>query len=338
MACFPDLPLDVVRLLLEEAAWSDRFTTAYNLTLVSKDVRQWIEPILHHTVTLDTPTQLYAFAVTITSRNNPDFFRRTVKVLRIGNLEYFPETGIPLADSMAVVLTACTSIERFAFWVDAPCPMPLPSAMHAHPTHLSLAVPWKELDSFDIFDFLIGMTSPSLTHLHLDFASFISLYTFEDAWSIIFRRCPGLTHLRLSGNALEALGVGDFNEAVDHVVCRLPETLTRLTFSLVSSRARTNGAGIPVQWKSIRDDPRLVFVFPEHHPLHAVDGLDWYEKRDDDFLDWGFLDQCSNRGMADIRCNFLRIAKTTPLASFKYTKMGTDVVTWTRRTPGRTTP
>ncbi|KAF9026299.1 hypothetical protein BDZ89DRAFT_1067648 [Hymenopellis radicata] len=65
MEDFPDLPLDVARLLLEAAAWSDRLSTARNLTLVSKDVRQWIDPILHHTVALDTPTKLYAFAAAV---------------------------------------------------------------------------------------------------------------------------------------------------------------------------------------------------------------------------------------------------------------------------------
>ncbi|KAF9026294.1 hypothetical protein BDZ89DRAFT_1067643 [Hymenopellis radicata] len=265
----PDVPLDVARLVLEEAAWSDRFTTARNLTLVSKDVRQWIDPILHHTVALDTPTKLYVFAATVIARNDPEFFGRTVKVLTIGNLElgHFSETGIELADSMTVVLTACTSIERFAFWMHASGYMPLPPAMHPHPTHLSLAVR-IELDSFD---FLIEMTSPSLTHLHLDFALFgadFARYTFIGAWSEIFRQCPGLTHLKLSGKALETLRVQDFTRALNPAVSRLPETVTRLMIIL---------------WKSIRDDLGIVFVFPENHPLHAVDWLEWYEKH------WGFL-------------------------------------------------
>ncbi|KAF9026282.1 hypothetical protein BDZ89DRAFT_1134859 [Hymenopellis radicata] len=140
MESFPDLPLDVVRLLLEEAAWSDRFTTAHNLTLVSKDVRQWIEPILYHTVTLDTSTKLYAFAATVTSRNNRDFFRRTVKVLIIGDLEigHFSGDIILVGDSVSVVLAACADIKCFAFWVDAPAPIALPVTIHPHPTHLSL--------------------------------------------------------------------------------------------------------------------------------------------------------------------------------------------------------
>ncbi len=40
MAHSPDLPLDVIRLLMEAAAWSDH-SIAYNLTLVSKAVHQW---------------------------------------------------------------------------------------------------------------------------------------------------------------------------------------------------------------------------------------------------------------------------------------------------------
>ncbi|KAF8992138.1 hypothetical protein BDZ89DRAFT_1151213 [Hymenopellis radicata] len=148
----PDVPLDVARLVLEEAAWSDRFTTARNLTLVSKDVRQWIDPILHHTVALDTPTNFMC----LPPLSSPGMIPNSLVA----------QSKHRARDSMTVVLTACTSIERFAFWMHASGYMPLPPAMHPHPTHLSLAVR-IELDSFD---FLIEMTSPSLTHLHLDFA------------------------------------------------------------------------------------------------------------------------------------------------------------------------
>ncbi|KAF9026309.1 hypothetical protein BDZ89DRAFT_1134884 [Hymenopellis radicata] len=230
MEYFPDLPLDVARLLLEAAAWSDRLSTARNLTLVSKDVRQWIDPILHHTVALDTPVKLYAFAATVIARNDPDFFRRTVKALTIGNLElgYFPEKE--LADSMTVVLTACAGIERFSFWVTTTIKIPfkLLPWRHLQPTHVSL-VPGRQVNSSSL---LFTMLSPSLTHLCLDFAaSDLALFNDLDVWSLVFKQCSGLTHLRLSGHALETLKSQDFHRAIDPIVSVLPQTVTRLLLS-----------------------------------------------------------------------------------------------------------
>ncbi|KAF8909455.1 hypothetical protein CPB85DRAFT_1562430 [Mucidula mucida] len=46
-----NLPPDVVRVLMEAAARSGR-SAAHNLTLVSKDACQWVDPILYHTVAL----------------------------------------------------------------------------------------------------------------------------------------------------------------------------------------------------------------------------------------------------------------------------------------------
>ncbi|KAF9026279.1 hypothetical protein BDZ89DRAFT_38354 [Hymenopellis radicata] len=205
MEFIPDLPLDVARLLLEEAAWSDRSTTARTLTLVSKDVRQWIDPILHHTVTLDTHTKLDAFAATVIARNDPAFFRRTVKVLTIltiDNLELgdVSDEIIDLTDSMAVILTACTGIERFAFWVAATVHIP-PKEFHLlwknmQPTHASLAV----RNGANSFPLIFAMMSPSLTH-------FIST-----------------------------------SPAIDPIVSVLPHTVTRLLVSVISLRARADSA------------------------------------------------------------------------------------------------
>ncbi|KAF9026307.1 hypothetical protein BDZ89DRAFT_1067654, partial [Hymenopellis radicata] len=119
MESFPDLPVHVARLLIEVAAWSNRPTTARNLVLVSKTVRQWIDPILHHTIVLDTEPKFYAFVAAVASRKDPDFFRRNVRVLAIGNFELggFPNAtdDVPpdnLHDGFAVIFGACTESPR----------------------------------------------------------------------------------------------------------------------------------------------------------------------------------------------------------------------------------
>ncbi|KAF8914469.1 hypothetical protein CPB85DRAFT_1298031 [Mucidula mucida] len=218
----PELPLDVARLLLEVAAWSDR-STARNLTLVSKDVHRWIDPILHHTVVLDTPTRVSAFAISVTARNDVEFFRRTVKVLTIGNLEsgYFSKDNINVRvlNDVTVILIACKGVERFSYRTSA---------------------------GFQISD-------------HHQRNSFPSLFTryFHVAFDSIVSRVLAHTLTRLR-----------------HIVNAMPHTYT-------------TSARIPVQFKALRDDPRVIFILPTDHTLNAVEELRPYDKTRDGRLDWG---------------------------------------------------
>ncbi|KAF8909445.1 hypothetical protein CPB85DRAFT_1435651 [Mucidula mucida] len=174
----PQLPLDVARLLLERAAWSDR-STAQNLTFVSSDVHHWIDPILHHTIVLDTPTRVSAFAISVIARNDVEFFRRTVKVLTIGNLEsgYFSKDNIDVRvlNDVTVILIACKGVERFSY-------------------RTSAGFQISDHHQRNSFPSLFTMVSPSLTHLHLTFDLFIQFVIYDNrhTWSAILEEAPGL--------------------------------------------------------------------------------------------------------------------------------------------------
>ncbi|KAF8909467.1 hypothetical protein CPB85DRAFT_1307634 [Mucidula mucida] len=199
MAYSPDLPLDVIRLFMEAAAWSDR-SIAYNLTLVSRDVHQWINPILYHTITLDTPTTFSAFAVCMVARNDPEFFHRAVKDLTIGKfeLEHFPQQGINFDDCMTVILTTCTGVERFSILTATTFRL---KWKHMQPKYVFFVV-GKDAESFPL---LYNLLSPSLTHLHLDFASPDGLSIYKSIVAVsVFKQSPGLSHLQLSGGAFES--------------------------------------------------------------------------------------------------------------------------------------
>ncbi len=60
----------------------------------------------------------------------------------------------------------------------------------------------------------------------------------------------------------------NFRQAIDSIVSVLPQTLTRL---IVSAIPLPNGARIPVQLKTLRADPRVVFILLTPHVLDAVE-------------------------------------------------------------------
>ncbi|KAF8909439.1 hypothetical protein CPB85DRAFT_1435645 [Mucidula mucida] len=261
----PELPLDVARLLLEVAAWSDRSTLSQKMSI--------IDPILHHTIVLDTPTRVSAFAISVIARNDVEFFRRTVKVLTIGNLEsgYFSKDNIDVRvlNDVTVILIACKGVERFSYRTSAGFQI---SDHHRR----------------NSFPSLFTMVSPSLTHLHLTFDLFIQFVIYDNrhTWTAILEEAPGLTHLQLSGTALENLYPLDFHVAFDSIVSRvLAHTLTRLRL-IVNAMPHTD-THIPVQFKALRDDSRVIFILPTDHTLNAVEELRPYDKTRDGRFNWG---------------------------------------------------
>ncbi|KAF8912688.1 hypothetical protein CPB85DRAFT_1301133 [Mucidula mucida] len=190
---FPDIPLDIARLLFETAAW-EHPPTAYSLALVSKVVRRWIDPLLYYSVTLGTSASLVAFHHSITMRHNDAFFSRTVKVLCIGSRTSgtlgLPSDIYPVERIWAcvrAVLDVCTGAQRLALWLidreEELCHLPV---IHGglRPTHMSL---------LDLTDYgfksrqeCVEILPSSLTHLNLDCENYDD---FEDIpWQEIFSR------------------------------------------------------------------------------------------------------------------------------------------------------
>ncbi|KAF8909188.1 hypothetical protein CPB85DRAFT_754871 [Mucidula mucida] len=198
---FPDIPTDIARLILETAAWKDD-KTAYTLVFVSKVVRQWIDPILYHSVTLSTSKQLAAFRDSIISRCDAAFFSRAVKRhcigdLSIGTLETRHHSAANIWTWMRAALEACTGVERLAIWLttrEMELHWLARNNDHLRPTHMSFDVnehDWDDRpDSVTIFP-----------HLNLD--CFTNQDIEDIPWQAIFARCPNLAHISLSGTAVQ---------------------------------------------------------------------------------------------------------------------------------------
>ncbi|KAF9026292.1 hypothetical protein BDZ89DRAFT_1134869 [Hymenopellis radicata] len=174
---FPDFPTDLARSFFEMAAWEDP-CTAEHLTRVSKNVRQWIDPILYHTVILCTVTQLAQFHQSITLRNDSAFFARSVKILRLGNVksaEFAVPVWVdrpPLETQMELVrnvFNACSGVRRLAFWLRLNEQGVLDEVTGVsgsrHLTHLSVL---DVMPPPPFTHMYIKFLPPSLTHFHLD--------------------------------------------------------------------------------------------------------------------------------------------------------------------------
>ncbi len=228
---------------------------------------------MYHTITLDTPTTLSAFAFCMVARNDPEFFHRAVKDLTIGKfeLEHFPQESTELDKSMTVIFKACTGIERCSYWGPAKVHQ---SWRYLLPNYISF-IPESELPP-------LPTTSASLTHLHLDFALFVRHPV--NAWPHLFKKSPGLAHLQLSGGALESVHPQTFDSIINPIVSVLPQTLTRLIVIATSLRAHANGVRITVRLKALRGEPRIAFILSTPHTLDTVEELRSHETNRDAYF------------------------------------------------------
>ncbi|TFK90587.1 hypothetical protein K466DRAFT_583622 [Polyporus arcularius HHB13444] len=190
---FSNLPVELVRDILEHAALSDH-ATARNLTLVSSAVRHWTDPILYNTVVLSSARSLRAFLAAIA--NKPSDFVRT----RVHNLGIFTVGPVQSIDR---VLTACAGVRSLA------CGFSLPSYKQSQGVAAlqSLAQPREQhllgvacRDGWDA-----SLVGPTVTHLRIHLTSFDSSrpdcpFAFSDGpgqdsgWARL-KALPALTHL-----------------------------------------------------------------------------------------------------------------------------------------------
>ncbi|KIJ51541.1 hypothetical protein M422DRAFT_244702 [Sphaerobolus stellatus SS14] len=170
---FPELPIEIIRLILEGAATNK--PTALSLCLVSKDVRLWTIPTLYRTVLLPTPQHLASFEAAVA---------QSELAMHVRNL-FLRSMSVPSGRLAANILSVCTNIQRLV--VDALYRQPTVDVTLAWPT------PWEVV-------YIYGATSwlsrghPSLqnvTHIHLDGVIFSNTVD-------ICLALPRLTHLGVS--------------------------------------------------------------------------------------------------------------------------------------------
>ncbi|KAF8992139.1 hypothetical protein BDZ89DRAFT_1086358 [Hymenopellis radicata] len=296
---FPDLPIDVARYLLETAAWEDP-CTAQALTRISKVVRQWIDPILYHTVTLHTLPQLSDFTISISARNSPAFFARSVKILRLGafTLGAFKYSDGRIVSSNAttelvrIVLNECSGVRRLAFWLQDGQEL----LLHAFtvvsgysPSHLSmLDMPAQRLT----LDEYVKFVPPSLTHLHLDHGSSTGDNVQSIPWQA-FAACPGLSHICLSGPIAQCFldpSDRDFISLATDQLAALPSNIVIFVLyvdylPLLNKQIDINSVSSDLETLSAASD-RLVAMADRHYRGQIANLHCFLEYRDIG-ADWG---------------------------------------------------
>ncbi len=107
---FPDIPVDIARHILEVASFWDQ-STARQLVLVSKHVRQWIDPLLYRSVEIACAKDCRLFIRTIESRSHtdPGFMAKNVKVLCLS------EDGNSFS-RITYILSHCTAVQNLAIF------------------------------------------------------------------------------------------------------------------------------------------------------------------------------------------------------------------------------
>ncbi|KAJ7597780.1 hypothetical protein C8J56DRAFT_1041953 [Mycena floridula] len=102
---FPDVPDDIVRLILEETVEGDYYS-AFQLVLVAKHVQRWIDPLAYRVIKINSAKALSAICHTITSSIRPaKFFVDHVKILAI---------DVDDAEDINPLVAACPGIHSFA--------------------------------------------------------------------------------------------------------------------------------------------------------------------------------------------------------------------------------
>ncbi|KAF9023897.1 hypothetical protein BDZ89DRAFT_146001 [Hymenopellis radicata] len=298
---FADLPIDIARLLLETAAEMDR-ATALTLALVSKTVRQWMEPMIYRSIALPNANKVMAFARVVQSRNDPTFFALNVKTLCIGDIESgggktfetFPHNEL---HAISLIFSTCTGVESLGYWVirdvDTPnAQQDILSPVHQfafedlgafhHLTHLSIL----DLKARSSLDFL----PPRLTHLHVDCFDDDENIT-EVHWASVFARCNHLTHILLSGRGLNwsIINRSGPRNLLLPLISLLPTTLLLFAVSVVPDEQLFLASELPgekIKLEGLATDERVVIICPQSRFFGQIDGLHCFEKDHNFESDW----------------------------------------------------
>ncbi|KAF9018278.1 hypothetical protein BDZ89DRAFT_1073979, partial [Hymenopellis radicata] len=292
----PDMPIDIARLIFETAAWENG-ATAYRLVLVSKVVREWIEPILYNSVVICTGSKLAAFHDSIISRNDNAFFSRAVKVLCLGDrstgMLKCPHHSIAAIWPWArAILEVCTGVQRLAVWLidhDLELHRFTRNSGRLRPTHMSLDITDHSWDSARL-DW-VKILPESLTHLNLDCGSYQDIT--DILWLEIFAWCPNLAHVSLSGYAARVRFIDGelFSLIVSPLMSQLPATVA--TFAVVMPEtwhpySRDKDRELENQLDAISEaSDRFVVVSHDFCPRRQIRGLQAFEEPHAFDSEWG---------------------------------------------------
>ncbi|KAF9018696.1 hypothetical protein BDZ89DRAFT_1165034 [Hymenopellis radicata] len=262
-ASFNELSIDVLRHLLEATALDDR-KIALTLVLLSKTVREWIDPIIYRRAVL-TMENILKFERTVRVRNDVAFFARNVRVLSLA-ITRSPE----YAQAAAHILSICTGVKSLA-WHSFSASFPPMNSIS--PTHMSVVEP----SSQDM-----ALLPPSVTHLAL------SAETFKDAetLTVMGTRAPNLTHIMLYDLDVDFDGL--FPAHFIHYV--LSELASDVKYLIVVFPPTPRGLTWPfARFISQLKDARFVPVCLEaRYHRDAIPGLACYAHDHNVFDDWGY--------------------------------------------------
>ncbi|TFK62623.1 hypothetical protein BDN72DRAFT_848468 [Pluteus cervinus] len=143
---FGQLPLDLVRIILEDVARESRYLAMW-MCHSNQTLQQWIEPIVYHTIDAASSDHPQTLALLDTLQSRPDsFFHKHVKVLRLGmHLS---------AQHLALLASKCLGIHSLE------CLYTLP--LEADPIHAE-----KDLDEY-FTTLLAGVMKPSKVIIDAD--------------------------------------------------------------------------------------------------------------------------------------------------------------------------
>ncbi|KAF9018713.1 hypothetical protein BDZ89DRAFT_1073640, partial [Hymenopellis radicata] len=258
-----ELSTDVLRLLLETTALDDR-KTALSLVLLSKPVREWIDPIIYRRAVL-TMQNILQFERTIRVRNDTAFFARNVRVLSFN----FKQTLEP-SQAAAHILSICTGIRSLA-WQTLPTCFPRTNSMSL--THMYLDEPSSHH---------MALLPSSVTHLALSAETFNDVETLN----VMGTRAPNLTHIMLYD-----LGVDFDNHFPAHYIHYLLSNLPSAVKYVIVVFPPTPRGGTHsfARFISQLKDPRFVPVCLEaRYHRDAIPGLACYAHDHDIADDWGY--------------------------------------------------
>lgn len=264
---FMDIPAEIIRLIIEEAARSSP-SAALKFLQLSSVTKGWIEPILYHTVTLRTRNQLISFSLSLDheGQHNPGTYVRQLSLLLVNvGVRYLEESDL------RAVFTKCPNLVHYAF--AAPDLLPEPNeeydiAMFRSVRRISLCSQ-RSIIRFVPDHFL------RLTHLHVISPShqFYVIFDpnsgrqleFPDLLSIIIEIIQPSSIHRVAYPADAALAALMSGAPSLHTFLQRATHIQELVLKLQVSTSALTKASLSIE--QLMEDPRVRL---NHEPFHGL--------------------------------------------------------------------
>ncbi|KAH7921226.1 hypothetical protein BV22DRAFT_1198350 [Leucogyrophana mollusca] len=250
-----NLPIELVRKVFETAT-VDHPTYAPKFTLISRDVREWTEPLMYETVILSSKMACKGFLRAI-NRKGPEFIARHVKVLNIQqpetpDVQYFPIIKSIVQACIGVTNLCCWSYDPSSHFTRWLC------ATDLHPRRLCLRT--RDLSSYD------GIYGDSYDGPDMSVPAFYSGLThleFGDPWAYMsyaadIARLPQLTYLAL--HFIEPDARSGMDEQASHFRTILSSESLQVFVLLCRAYQDENGRKRTFYVEEQIRDPRLLMM------------------------------------------------------------------------------